>query len=94
MKLIACDFITCGANLKLRPLPFPVNILTFAAMASAEAVVSVSVRADGETLPLFVRPRDGNNSLAFLKWWVGDNKAWIERKLQEHGEWARAGLGL
>lgn len=65
------------------------DLLCFAAMASAEATVNVSVRADGESLPLFVRPRDGNNSLAFLKRWIGDNKAWIERKLQQHGEQAQ-----
>ena len=44
------------------------------------------VSEDGpESLPLIVRPKDGNSSVEFIKRWVSDNKDWIDEKLLEHG---------
>ncbi len=57
-------------------------------MASCGAgvdTVCASLREDGESAPLFVRPRDGNDSLDFLMTWIGNNKEWIDGKLLEHG---------
>ena len=47
--------------------------------------VSAYIREDGETLPLFIVPKDGNNSVSFLKEWVKKNKSWLKQKLVEHG---------
>ena len=45
------------------------------------------VSKDGpESLPLIVRPKDGNSSVEFIKRWVSDNKDWIDEKLLEHGD--------
>jgi len=58
----------------------------------ADASVCAGIREDGEPLPLIVKPKDGNDSLAFLKSWVAENGEWIDQKLLEHGryyfEWA------
>ena len=57
-------------------------------MASDSTPVGVKacIREDGETLPLIIRPDDGNNSVAFLKNWIAENKLWLEEKLLTHGE--------
>jgi alpha-ketoglutarate-dependent taurine dioxygenase len=47
--------------------------------------VCTHIREDGETLPLFVVPKDGNDSVSFLKEWVKSNKPWLKQKLIEHG---------
>ena len=64
----------------------------------ADESVCAGIREDGESLPLIVRPKDGNDSLIFLKSWVAENKEWLDHKLLEHGrafEWAGlAGLFL
>ena len=51
-----------------------------------EAAVSIGIREDGEPTPLFVQPKDGNNSLEFLKSWTSENREWLDQKLLEHGE--------
>ena len=48
--------------------------------------VCTNIRDDGETLPLFVIPKEGNNSVSFLKEWVKNNKSWLKQKLIDHGE--------
>ncbi len=56
-------------------------------MAAPESAVCASLREDGESAPLFVRPKDGNDSLDFLMTWIGNNKEWIDGKLLEHGRY-------
>ena len=53
---------------------------------AAEDSVCVSIREDGESVPLFVRPKDGNSSVEFLKEWAQANKDWLDQKLLEHGK--------
>ena len=48
--------------------------------------VYTKIREDGETLPLFVLPKDGNNSALYLKEWMKSHKPWLKKKLLEHGE--------
>ena len=48
--------------------------------------VEVSLREDGETLPLIVRPKDGNDSLTFLQNWIARNTSWLDQKLLDHGK--------
>ena len=59
-------------------------------MASEEcsnpAGVVVCVREDGQTLPLMIRPEQGNTSVNFLKTWIAENKQWLDEKLLEYGE--------
>ena len=52
----------------------------------ADESVCAGIREDGESLPLIVRPKDGNDSLMFLKSWVAENKEWLDHKLLEHGK--------
>ena len=48
--------------------------------------VAIGIREDGETLPLMIRPVEGNNSPEFLRNWIAKNKQWLDGKLLEHGE--------
>lgn len=50
-----------------------------------EAEVLVSIREDGETLPLIIRPKQGNDSVVFLQAWMARNISWLEQKLLDHG---------
>lgn len=63
-------------------------------MADPEDSVCVSVREDGESVPLFVRPKDGNSSVEFLKQWAQTNKDWLDQKLLEHGAILFRGFGI
>ena len=54
-------------------------------MAEAIKGVNTSIASDGNPLPLFITPKDGNDSIIFLKYWVKTNKSWLERKVLEHG---------
>lgn len=51
-----------------------------------ESAVEVSVREDGETLPLIVRPKRGNDSVAFLQAWIARNTSWLDQKMLDHGK--------
>ena len=50
-----------------------------------ELEVEVGIREDGETLPLMVRPKAGQDSAAFLQGWICRHRAWMDQKLLEHG---------
>lgn len=47
--------------------------------------VHTSLSSDGNRLPLFITPKNGNDSVIFLKYWVKMNKSWLEKKVLEHG---------
>lgn len=47
--------------------------------------VYTSLSSDGNPLPLFITPKNGNDSVIFLKYWVKMNKSWLERKVLDHG---------
>ena len=47
--------------------------------------VEVGLREDGETLPLIVRPAQGDDSVDFLKTWVSRNAGWLDAKILQHG---------
>lgn len=53
---------------------------------TAELEVEVSVREDGETLPLIIRPQRGNDSVAFLQDWIARNTSWLDQKMLDHGK--------
>lgn len=55
------------------------------AAREAESEVEVSVREDGETLPLIIRPKHGNDSVAFLQGWIARNTIWLDQKILDHG---------
>lgn len=55
-------------------------------MAHEVEGVCTSIALDGNPLPLFITPKDGNDSVYFLKQWVKNNKAWLEKKVLEHGK--------
>jgi len=40
---------------------------------------------DGETLPLFIRPKNAQDSAEFLVNWIGDNKELLRKKILEYG---------
>lgn len=47
--------------------------------------VHSAIALNGNPLPLFITPKDGNDSVTFLKQWVKSNKSWLEKKVLEHG---------
>ena len=53
--------------------------------------VKACIREDGQTLPLMIRPEEGNSSVEFLKSWVAENRLWLDDKLLTHGEGVAAG---
>jgi len=41
---------------------------------------------DGESLPLFIKPKNGQDSAEFLVNWIGDNKELLRKKILEYGD--------
>lgn len=40
---------------------------------------------DGVTLPLFIKPKNGQDSVEFLIQWIGENKELLKQKILEYG---------
>ena len=47
--------------------------------------VELSDADEGRSLPLIIRPKDGQNSAEFLQNWVKDNASWLREKMLQHG---------
>jgi len=47
--------------------------------------VNCEFREDGTTLPLFIKPKNGQDSAKFLIQWIGDNKELLKQKILEYG---------
>ena len=47
--------------------------------------VTCELKEDGITLPLFIKPKNGEDSVAFLIQWIGENKELLKQKILEHG---------
>jgi len=43
------------------------------------------LREDGTTLPLFIKPKNGQDSAEFIIQWIGDNKELLRQKILEYG---------
>ena len=43
-------------------------------------------REDGITLPLFIKPKNGQDSIEFLIQWIGENKELLKQKILEYGK--------
>ena len=43
---------------------------------------------DGTTLPLFIKPKNGQDSAEFLIQWIGSNKELLKQKIIEYGTWS------
>ena len=44
-------------------------------------------REDGITLPLFIKPKNGQDSVEFLIQWIGENKELLKQKILEYGRY-------
>ncbi len=51
-------------------------------MAPAEGVL---ISSESDALPLIIRAKEGQNSVAFLKQWITENKEWLDAQLLQHG---------
>ena len=47
--------------------------------------VFTELRNDGTTLPLFIKPKNGQDSAEFIIQWIGENKELLKQKILEHG---------
>jgi len=47
--------------------------------------VACELREDGKTLPLFIKPKNGQDSVEFLIEWIGENKELLKQKMLEYG---------
>ena len=47
--------------------------------------VTCELGENGVTLPLFIRPKNGQDSAEFLIQWVGENKELLKQKILEYG---------
>ena len=43
------------------------------------------LREDGTTLPLFIKPKNGQDSAEFIIQWIGENKELLRQKILEYG---------
>ena len=43
------------------------------------------LQEDGTTLPLFIKPKNGQNSAEFLIRWIGNNKELLKQNILEYG---------
>ena len=48
--------------------------------------VVTELQEDGTTLPLFIKPKDGQDSAEFLIQWIGNNKELLKQKILEYGK--------
>ena len=42
-------------------------------------------REEGTTLPLFIKPKNGQDSAEFIIQWIGENKELLRQKILEYG---------
>lgn len=47
--------------------------------------VITELGGNGITLPLFIKPKNGQDSAEFLIQWIGDNKELLKQKILEYG---------